>query len=331
MRRAVLFLGLASGCTGEGVGFSLLSALPGEVEGVALEGQRARVGMAGQVCDVDVLSGEVVRDTQPTSAIEHVLATLDGRVLGTVPDGLFLQDADQVALWPWPALDGALAPEGPVALLEAPSGACIVAFGADARELHELDCTGRPGFGYDPDARAAWIADGTTLARIGRDGAASAWDAPVDTVVATGSGAVVGARGTSRLDAVSADGERLWSGFLRGQTLEQLAPFAGGVVAMAGDDRGGALAVFGPDGERRGTHPLPGTGTVAVDDAGTTLAITTPDATLFYRVEGDGIWDVQDGLHAPGGPSAGGVALGVATGLTVSGVALAAATVLVSE
>ena len=70
---------LAIGCVQpEPVGLTLQSVLPGAVEGVALEGSRARVGMDGQLCDVDVQTAAVLGDTDLDAAVEHVLDTRDG-------------------------------------------------------------------------------------------------------------------------------------------------------------------------------------------------------------------------------------------------------------
>lgn len=319
---------VAGGCTPEGVGLELLSALPGEVEGVALDGRQARVGMADQVCDVDVLTGEVTRDLQPTAQRERVLDAWGEQVLGTVPDGLFVLDEEAVALYPWRVVDAALDPatDAPVALLETDGGGCLVAFGTDARAIDELDCTQLPGFAFDAGSGTAWVADGHLLVRVPREGTPTAWEAGVDQVVALGDGAVVGRRGGTRLDAVDSQGERAWTGWLReGQGVDQLTPFGSGVVVMASDRRGGELVIFGADGSEQGVHPLPGIGGVSVDDAGQTLALTTPDATLFYRVVGDGAFDVDGDLAASG------ESVGRGAALTVSGVALAAATLLVSE
>lgn len=307
-----------TGCAQEGVGLTLLSALPEPVEGLALDGSRARAGMAGQLCDIDVGTGEVIGDEDVTNGIERVLDARDDQVLGVVDGQLFLTDA-QVRTWDWPVVDGALTDDGVVALLRGTNGACQVAWGEQAVEVAELDCTGSPGFAAAPDG-TVWIADGNHVGRIA-PASATAWSLPADQVSWTPTGAVVGRKGARVLTGIGASGTASWTHQLDG-TLDAMAPFGrDGTAIMVEQQTGGALTFLGADGETVGHHPLPGLADLTVDDG--QVALGTPDGTLFYEVEDGGLFHVDQDVRPEGSGPAGTVA-----SLTITGVVLSTALVL---
>ncbi|MCA9571369.1 MAG: hypothetical protein KC656_26195, partial [Myxococcales bacterium] len=165
MRSTTLVLGavLLVGCAERGTSFDMLSVLPGDTHGVALEGERARVGMAGQICDVDARTASVGADLDAADGQERVLDARGDLVVGELDGRLFLDDG-AATLFDVQVLDAGITPAGePVSVLRGANGRCDVAFGSTAYTLEGLSCAVAPGFAVAPGA--VWLADGRSVAR----------------------------------------------------------------------------------------------------------------------------------------------------------------------
>jgi hypothetical protein len=315
---------LLAACAPGGLTFDPLSALPGQTSGVALDGERARIGMADQICDVDVRTAVVGADYQAADGREHVLATSGEQVIGGVDARMFHGEGGAFTFYAGEPLGADFRTDGgPVALLADDAG-CRVVFGDEALALDGVSCAGAPGFAYDRASDAVWIADGTTVARIASDGAVVSWSVDADEVVWTGSHVVLGRLGDREVTAVDADGTSLWTHGLDGTLAGLSADATTGDVAVMIDEgaRGATLQIVDGTGLVQADLPLPSVADVTLGDA--VLALQTPDAVLFYGVGGHRSPYDTSGLSAPVEASS----VGVESTVGVAGVFLATALIV---
>ncbi len=335
-------LGLGVGLAGCGsepeVAFGLTSTLPERTQGVALDGSVARMGMRGQICDVDVLTAEVLGDSDPVGSDERVFHARDGAVLGSGEGTLFLSSPFSTARWTAEGtlLDGRITRDGTSVVLWEDAGTCRVGFVGpdDVRDAlavaTDLDCSGLPGFAIAPDG-AAWIADGQRLARVTADDAL-AWESRADRVVWAGDGPVVARTGESTVTAVDIEGEVRWEALVDGAITDLAAvaeegPGRDAVAVMAEEPSGGVLSVLDGDGGGLAEHPLPSVADVVFSPDGTSMALQTPDGVVFYEVDAEpGAWSVGPGARVSRDASAAvtGAAVGGATVVSLGGVAMLA-------
>lgn len=316
-------MALLAGCSPDGVAFDLVSALPGATSGVALDGERARVGMADQVCDVEVRTATIAADFEATSGEEHVFASRGEFVVGVVDGQLFHRGPEGVRLFEGAARAGDLTVSDEAVGLLAVDGACEVVFGNEGFRIDGLDCSGTPGFAYDAADDAVWIADGTHLALISSTGDVLAWQAEVDTVAWTGSHAVVGKLGHDTLSAVATDGTTLWSSTVGSVAAVVPGPTTGDVAVLIDEGAAGAtLTLHSADGLPSGDFPLPSLAGVTFSPD--TLALETPDGVLFYGVvDPRSPFDTSSLSHDGKGST-----VGIESTLGVAGVFVATALIL---
>lgn len=322
MRSLVLLIPLV-GCAQPTVDLDLKSVLATSTRGAAVHegGRLADVAMADQICRVDIDSGAVLGDTDPTDASERLvdarsdlaLALSNGK-LWTIPSS---GDAAEVPLTIAP-IDGRITDDGILALFAAEDGSCGLAFwdGQSATGLGTdlVRCDGAVAFDVDASTGVAWITDGEGMVSVTPDGVVSEFDATVDAVEwdAADGLAVVAKKLDNWIAGVSADGSTAWTVEVDGQLVDvSVADEEGLVVASVANDQGGEIIVLrGATGEQVVSHDVPDQPIVEFSPDGTALALETPDAIYFYAVDPHAsVMDTPtarqvDGAHGVAGGSA---------------------------
>ena len=292
--RQLSLLVLLSGCSASTVDLDLLSTMEATSRGVAVHdgGHLASVAMADQICQVDLTTGEVVADTDPSAATESLLDARGNFALA-LSDGLFeLPLGGDVKSIPFTVapIDGRITDDGVVALYDA-DGACGVARwnGTDASGFttDALACDG--AVGVDASADATWIADGGLVASILNDGTVNLYDVGADIVAwnAADQLAVVGLRGDNRVRGLRTDGTAAWEIQVAGDLQAVDAASTEGLVVLSVTDAvGGRVVVLdGTNGDTLVEHVVPEAVGVAIADDGRSLALSTSDAIYFYGVD----------------------------------------------
>jgi hypothetical protein len=321
MRSLVLLIPLV-GCAQPTVDLDLKSVLATSTRGAAVHegGRLADVAMADQICRVDIDSGAVLGDTDPTDQSERLLdaradalALSNGR-LWTIPDD---GQAAEVPLTVEP-IDGRITDAGILALFTADDGTCGLALwdGASATGLGTglVRCDGDVAFDVDATTGVAWITDGKGMVSVTPDGVVSEFDATVDTVEWDGADglAVVAKKLDNWIVGVSADGSTAWTVEVDGELVDlSVADEEGLIVASVANDHGGEIVVLrGATGEQVVSHEVPDQPIVEFSPDGTALALEAPDAIYFYSVDPNAsVLDTPtarqvDGAHGVAGGSA---------------------------
>lgn len=292
--RGLTILVLLTGCSASTVDLDLMSTLEAASRGVVVHdgGHLASVAMADQICQVDITTGAVVNDTDPSDATESLLDARGNMALA-LSDSLFeLPLGGDVATVPFTVapLDGRLTDTGVVALF-ADGDACGVArWDGAAATGFATDALGcGDGVAMDTSADATWIADGARVGSVSIDGEVALYDVAADLVAwdAADALAVVSLRGSDRVRALTGDGHAAWEVQVAG-TVEALdvAAAEGVVVVSLVDDNGGRVLVLdGATGDALVEHLVPEVVGVAIADDGRSLALSTLTDVFFYSVD----------------------------------------------
>lgn len=319
-------LGTAVGCTSDpSVAFTAVSQIDVPTHGVVVrDGALADAAMADQVCVLDVKAGRALFDSDLGVGTERLLDAYGDRTLAALGDQVAIlprEGGSPTESWSIDARDGRLTDDGVVLVSQADG--CAVTFLEDTTasfRVPGVDCEGPVAMAIDRPAGLVWLADGSSLARIGSDGAFARWDdVPADALsLDAAGGLVLGARGDDWLQTIDSDGEPVWNAVLDGPLVDlDVAPGSGIAGVVVGEPRGRSrlTLVDVATGVDVGDHPLPTDVEVSFSDDGTTMALTHPQGVLFYDVDVDrGALSLPDG---PIGSGAAGAAAGLGAGAVV--------------
>jgi outer membrane protein assembly factor BamB len=152
-----------------------------------------------------------------------------------------------------------------------------------------MSCDGA-GFTADRVVGTAWIADGSSLASITREGSISRFegvDADLVRWDSRNQGVVIANVGGDTLRASRADGTIAWTVKVAGQIHDlEIAGGAGLVVASVGSDAGGEIVVLdGLTGGQVVSHQVPEAVDVSISSDGLSLALLASDAVYFYDLD----------------------------------------------
>lgn len=318
---------LLSGCSASQVDLDLMSVLDTNARGVAVHdgGHLASVAMSDQICQVDLTTGAVVQDNDPSEKQESLLDA-KGTVALALSDNLFELPLDgEVTSPPFQvtAVDARLSGAGLMALYRS-KGGCGVALwdGTDATGFTTdvVSCDGAVGLATSADA--AWVADGDAVAAIDTAGNVSLYDAQADLVGfdLADNLAIIGLRGGTSLAAIDAGGQAAWEVSLSGglHALDVAATEGLVVVSLADDHGGRVLVLDGATGLAIAEHVVPEAVGVAFADDGRALALSTDTQVYFYEVDPTAsAFDTPSVAQVDGKKGLGGAAALVGTTLAV--------------
>jgi hypothetical protein len=293
----LLALVTAGACTSapDQVDLDLRATLNARTHGVALhDNGLADAAMAGQICLVDTVTGDVLGDRDLTDGSESVLDARGDRALGLADGRLHqLSGADITADEDLGlhAADARLMDDG-FAAIAPTDDACTVEFSASTGTSAWSVPGACGGFAVDADGGAAWIADGTALTAVQPDGAMlSLPDAGVDTVEWDGADglAIVASTAGSLVTGVDGAGEPAWTVEVRG-TVHDLATSESGLVVASVEQPGGGgeiVVLDGADGTQLVSHLTPDVADVIISGDGLSIGLVTADQVHFYDLTPD--------------------------------------------
>lgn len=296
MRSLFVLLGVAllGACSGPAPepGQAFQSSIAVRSDGVALfsDVYLARVGMygIGVTCDVYTDVGQIGADYDYPGDSDAVLDILGADALVNADAGLWIEGPGG-ATWvdgTEGTIDGAFVDGGVVALVDDVVTGCTVRWNAPAQAVTHVDyelCAGLTSFVADARSGSAWIAAAGAAYAVTPQGVVHVADAEH---VAWGGDRLYAADGDV-VRAVEPSGAVQWAVVLSGGVADVAA--MGDRVALTldhVDDTASLLFLDGGTGavlsvERVGS-PAP---SLAVDDAGTRLALVYPGTINFLRVD----------------------------------------------
>lgn len=305
MRRTILLLAayMLAACDTPAEHLSYISTLPTHAKGIRLnhDGTKAYVGMSGMACGIDVQSGTVEQDIDPTEEDERVedsTGTLDrgGVVLTSHSNGIHLltESSMQEVLEEWaePTLamshvyGARLLSDGFVALSGEERGCTLTRAYTDRPistiEIAPLSCDSRSQLDIIDTHR--WVIYGPSGVVVVDNNTAHYLDIQADVARASSD--------QNTLMVAYQDTATLVS--LHGTTLKEIK-IDGHFTALErfGQDGSFAVTMNTPQGARFGhlddqlhwvtSQPIPEASSIAVSGDGRVVAFILPDAVHFYQ------------------------------------------------
>ncbi len=287
---------LATACSAEPtISLTTRSVLQVPADEVALQDGTglADAAMIGQICVIDTVAGEALADHDLADGVDRLLDAHNGIALAVAGGDLFSLDGTTLEAVPAlgvNAFSGVVLDDG-LAILGQDANGCAVGFGDSVWSVPGLACEGA-GFAADRASGTAWIADGSALASITRDGRISTFEGVGANLVrfdARNHGVVLSNVGSDTIRAARSDGTIAWEVRVAGTVQDvEVAGGAGLVVASVGSAAGGEIVVFdGLTGGQVVTHPVPEAVDVSISSDGLSLALLGSEAVYFYDVDPD--------------------------------------------
>lgn len=285
---------LATACTAEpSISLTTRSVLQAPADEIALQDGSglADAAMVGQICVIDTEAGEAITDHDLADGIDRLLDAHAGLALAEAGGDLFALDGTTLEAVPAlgvNAFSGVVLDDG-LAILGQDVNGCAVGFGDSVWSVPGLACDGA-GFAADRASGTAWIADGSALASVTREGRIAMFegvDADLVKFDTRNQSVVLSSVGSDTLRASRADGTIAWTVKVAGLVQDvEVAGGAGMVVASVRTDAGGEIIVLdGLTGGQVVTHPVPEAVDVSISSDGLSLALLAADAVYFYDVD----------------------------------------------
>lgn len=289
-----------TGCTPDAVSLEHRAEVETRSRGLALldDESAAQVGMVGNTCEVDTLSGGISTDNDVAPGEEdNVVDAVGAATLVVGSAGIYYVDRGVYGGFDPEveidnALDAGITNDGIVALSGTDSDCTVSWFegGGDAASANIEGCSGE-AFAVDRDGGRAFVPsvqglvvanpDGST-ATIGGAADLVAWDPAQEIVFGA-------TRGASTLSAFTADGVAQWQADLGGRIMAIDDMETVGAVAVMMEVEGGMgelLVLDSTTGEPLTSVPTPSAAQqVLVGNFGRSMALVLPNEVHFFAVD----------------------------------------------
>lgn len=282
-----------------GVTFDLQSTMDAQTRGVALFdwSNTGVAGMLDQTCAFDFRQGVVLGDVVDLPGTDDRVVDGDGSQAIVTSAGIAYTVSEWGDTFPiggaTVVVDAAFARSGivTVGLREGTCGADFTGLGTFT-SLADMDCSRLridSGFGTD----AAFVADGTTVARVDAAGVTPieayadllSWDDRTGTLV-------IALAGGEHVRGLDAEGNTEWTIEVDGtvESIDTLGRDGMTVVTFErADGLGEVVVVSNQDGSVHADHVTPSVTGVTVSPNGDSVALVTEDNVHFYDVTPEGV------------------------------------------